>query len=214
MRPPTGRPGVAAGALGIALVIALGGCTSGGAGDSGAPASPGGTTAADALPTGRASAGRPDPPATSRAVESTPNRHTGPVTEKAGVCPYISTQRVADIEGNRVGRSTVVTTPEPGCRFYFMYGDRHLTASISIARLPSATAAFNRVARTRGSAVFSTPGIGSAAVLYRTRFYPPDGDRDWACRFAKGTLVVTVHTDQVEPSANARNLARAVVDRI
>ena len=50
-------------------------------------------------------------------------------------------------------------------------------------------------------------------MLYRTRFYKPDGDRDWACIFAKGKTVVTVHTDAAMSSVDARNVAVAIVGK-
>ncbi|MDR1999262.1 MAG: hypothetical protein LBQ06_04890, partial [Frankiaceae bacterium] len=46
---------------------------------------------------------------------------TLPATETDGTCPYIASQDAADMEGNRVGRTTVLSTTPPGCRFYFAY---------------------------------------------------------------------------------------------
>lgn len=136
------------------------------------------------------------------------------VREKPGPCPYLSNQREADLEGTRVGRSTVLTSTPVGCRFYDAYDETQPTMELTIHRYATATAAFNRVARTGGSSAFGTPGIGAGAVLYRMSFDPADGDRDWACAFAKGTLVVVIKTGQAKSSADARNVARAVVDRI
>ena len=51
------------------------------------------------------------------------------------------------------------------------------------------------------------PGVD--AVLYRTRFFAPDGPRDWACAFAAGTVLVVVHTDRNDTSFSALQLAKA-----
>lgn len=177
--------------------------------------------------TGRSTApalagGAGEAPTPSRSVARSPRpsptrTRSGPavrVREKPGPCPYLSDQRAADLEGTRVGRSTVLTSTPVGCRFYYAYDETEPTMELTIAKYASATAAFNRVARTGGSSAFGTPGIGAGAVLYRTRFRSADGDRDWACSFAKGSLVVTVRTGQTKSSTDARNVARAVVDRI
>ena len=50
-------------------------------------------------------------------------------------------------------------------------------------------------------------------MLYRTRFYPPDGTQDWSCIFAKGKVVVTIHTDELHSSIDARNVAAAITGK-
>jgi hypothetical protein len=52
------------------------------------------------------------------------------------------------------------------------------------------------------------PGVD--AVLYRTKFFGPDGKRDWACVFAAGRTMVIVHTQRDDTALNALLLARAV----
>ena len=143
----------------------------------------------------------------------TGSRKPGKVREVTKACPYISNRAEQLAEGKKVGRSTVVSTSPVGCRFYLAYPDYHAVAQISVARYPSALLAFNTVARTGGSTAESTPGIGDGAVLYRTHFYRPDGDRDWACIFATGNTVVTVHTDAAMSSVDARNVAAAIVGK-
>ena len=135
------------------------------------------------------------------------------VREITKACPYISNDAEQLAEGKKVGRSTVLTTSPVGCRFYLAYPDYHAVAQISVGTFSSELGAFNTVARTGGSTAESTPGIGDGAVLYRTYFYPPDGSRDWACVFAKGKTVVTVHTDAAMSSVDARNVAAAIVGK-
>ena len=55
---------------------------------------------------------------------------------------------------------------------------------------------------------------GVDAVLYRTKFFGPDGRRDWACVFAKGRVMVVVHTQRSDTSLNALLLAKAIAKRI
>jgi hypothetical protein len=51
-------------------------------------------------------------------------------------------------------------------------------------------------------------------VLYQTDFYAPDKGQDWACAFAKGTVMVVINTSQKSPSLNARLVAQAVAPKI
>ena len=47
---------------------------------------------------------------------------------------------------------------------------------------------------------------GVDGILFQTKFFGPDGAADWACAFAKGTLLVIVHTQQnasFKPEAGA-----------
>jgi hypothetical protein len=64
----------------------------------------------------------------------------------------------------------------------------------------------------QGSQPIGIPSLapGTEGILYRTSFYPPDGDRDWACIFRKGDAVVTVNTDQNDTSFSAKQIAIAV----
>ena len=57
------------------------------------------------------------------------------------------------------------------------------------------------------------PGVDG--VLYRTKFFGPDGGRDWACVFAAGRTMVIVHTQRNDPAAlTALLVARAVARTI
>ena len=147
----------------------------------------------------------------------------GKLREVNQACPYLSNQKEAVAEGKAVGRSTVLTTaaksakPTPGmlvgCRFYLAYPDYHVVTEITVRTYATGLAAFNTVAHTGGSTAQSTPGIGDGAVLYRTGFYRPDGNQDWSCVFAKGTKVITIHTDELHSSVDARNVAAAIVGK-
>ena len=57
--------------------------------------------------------------------------------EQVGACPYIRSlltdgpQSVANLEGDRVGRTTILITTNPvGCRFYFAYAPYQAIADI------------------------------------------------------------------------------------
>lgn len=133
-------------------------------------------------------------------------------------CPYILSSQdqgphsMADLEGDRVYRTTVITTTNPvGCRFYFWAPPFEATADILPQRFATATQAHNAMVLTAlaGSQATSEPNIvpGVDAVLYRTKFFGPDGATDWACAFAKGPVLVIVHTQQNDVSLNALNIA-------
>jgi hypothetical protein len=155
------------------------------------------------------------PPATSAKPrpkpKPTPQR---PVREIDGTCPYIATQDLADKVGSRVGRTTILTSTPRGCRFYLSFGDFHAVAQITVKTYPDALTAHNAMVRTaeKGSQPIGIPSLapGTEGILYRTSFYPPDGDQDWACIFRKGHTVVTVKTDQNDTSFNAKQIAVAV----
>ncbi len=57
------------------------------------------------------------------------------------------------------------------------------------------------------------PGVD--AVLYKTQFFGPDSAKggDWACAFAKGNVMVVVHTQQTNVSFNARSIATMVAPK-
>ena len=138
--------------------------------------------------------------------------------EREATCPYISTQNAAETEGNRIYRTTIITSTRPvGCRFYFWCCDFHATMDIVPRTFPTALAAYNAMVRT-GKAGSNAIGVkalvpGVSAVLYQTKFYGPDGATDWACTFAKGTRMVTVHTNQNDVSFNAKQLAMLIAPR-
>jgi hypothetical protein len=146
-------------------------------------------------------------------------------------CPYISAgldseptsgPNVADLEGDRVGRVTVLPGHRPvGCRFYFAYSygnTRHeAVADILPRTFATTTQARNALVLTAraGTEPLSEPEFvpGADGIAYRTRFFGPDGARDWAFAFAKGRVLVVVHTQQTNTSRNAVNLGRAVVGK-
>jgi hypothetical protein len=47
-------------------------------------------------------------------------------------------------------------------------------------------------------------------VRCRTKFFGPDGNRDWAFVFAKGTVMVVVHTRRKDSSASAFYIGHAI----
>jgi hypothetical protein len=142
--------------------------------------------------------------------------------EKA--CPYIlSTQdqgpvSMADLEGDRVYRTTVLTTMKPvGCRFYFYAPPYEAIAEITTRTFPTASQAHDAIVLTSrtGTAAEGKPGIvsGVDAVVYRTKFFGEDGARDWACVFAKGKVMVTVRTQRYDTSLNAVLIAQAIAPK-
>jgi hypothetical protein len=153
------------------------------------------------------------PPATSAKPKPTPTPHR-PVREIDGTCPYMATQDLADKVGSRVGRTTVLTSTPRGCRFYLPFGDFHAVAQITAKTYTDPLTAHNAMVRSaeKGSQPSGIPFLapGTEGILYRTSFYPPDGDRDWACIFRKDRTVVTVKTDQNDTSFNAKQIAIAV----
>jgi hypothetical protein len=149
--------------------------------------------------------------------------HAGEVEKK---CPYIKSTHiedpvgsVADIEGDRVGRTVVLpgTNPE-GCRFYFAYGPYQAVADIQVYRYADHTLANNTMVATAkaGLRAQGIPNLipGVPGVVFQTKFNKNDGNKDWACAFAKGSLVVIVHTQQNDTSFNAMELAKTVAPKI
>jgi hypothetical protein len=143
--------------------------------------------------------------------------------EKA--CPYIVSSHdqgensLADLEGDRVYRTTVLTTMNPvGCRFYFWAGPFEAIAEIATQRFGSAQDAHDAmilISKT-GKQVQGYPDLlpGIDAVSYRTKFFGPDGSDDWACVFAKGKIVVTVRTQRNDNnSLSARLIAKQIAPK-
>jgi hypothetical protein len=139
-------------------------------------------------------------------------------------CPYIRSSQdqgsnsMADLEGDRVYRTTVLTGMKPvGCRFYFWSGPYEAIAEIATRTFPTARAAHDAMVLTgqAGTEVAGKPDIlpGVDAVLYRTKFFGPDGARDWACVFAKGRVMVTVRTQRTDTSLNALLIAQAIAPK-
>jgi hypothetical protein len=136
-------------------------------------------------------------------------------------CPYIrSTQdqgpnSMADLEGDRVYRTTVLTTMKPvGCRFYFYAPQYEAIAEITTRTFATSRGAHDAIVLTSQTGTDAegkknvVPGVD--AVLYRTKFYGPDGARDWACAFAKGKVMVIVRTQRKDQSLNALLIAQAI----
>lgn len=214
--PDTGRARWAA-AL-VAAGVLLAGCTSGGP-----PATPDTTHTATQVIT-QAPTFVPRAPRTVRPQPPGSRLAAGEVERR---CPYIASTpeenakvNVADIEGDHVYRTTLLTKLKPvGCRFYFYAPPYEAIADIVPRRFATALDAHNAMVLTAtrtGTQATGKPSIvkGVDAVLYRTKFFGPDGAHDWACVFAKGNLMVIVHTQRRDTSLNALLLATAVAARI
>lgn len=170
-------------------------------------------------------------PAPATSVPALGGRTTPPHGERFARCPYLkagldseptSGPNVADLEGDRVGRVTVLSGYRPeGCRFYFSYSygnTRHeAIADIQPQTFATAVEAHNALVLTAraGTDAISEPSFvpGVDGIAYRTRFFGPDGARDWAFAFAKGTILVVVHTQQTDVSRNAVYLGKAIVGK-
>jgi hypothetical protein len=143
-----------------------------------------------------------------------------PAGEVEGTCPYIANQDFADLEGDRVYRTSTITTLKPvGCRFYFWAGPFEAIGDIMPTTRATSTEAYNAMVAT-GAAGTGTIGVkdlvpGVDAVLYKTDYFGPDNAKggDWACAFAKGNVMVIVHTQQTNVSYNARAIAAAIAPK-
>ena len=162
----------------------------------------------------------------------TPNLHLPPgaalpLGEKERRCPYIRTGlnqdaggavNMADLEGDRIYRTTVLTAYRPvGCRFYFYAGPYEAVADIRPFTLADPTAAYNAMvltARTGRNQIAERNFVrGVTGISFQTRYFGPDGRNDWAFAFAKGRAMVAIYTQQAKTAQNAVNIARAVVGR-
>jgi hypothetical protein len=211
MKAPAGL-GVGRLAVAVLLLVSLTGCQHSGTDASSSAASVRPTRpqpASSSRPTGLGGAGGEQTGVTPRPTSSA----SGNAKEVPGTCPYISARDFADREGDRVGRVTLLPTQPVGCRFYFEYDPNTVVGEIGVARLPTATEAYNAmVASAHGHPeVQSDRAIGDGAVAFQT---PLQGTRAWQCVFAKGTSVVTVRTRQPYPALNAFLLARAIAPKI
>ncbi len=160
------------------------------------------------------------PPATAVAPLGRSNAPMPP-GETEGTCPYISNGDLADAEGDHVYRTALLTTTKPdGCRFYFYSSPFQAIADIVPTTFASPTDAHDAMvataeAGTSGTPPVSVPGLitGVDAILYRTAFNPTDGNDDWACVFAAGSVMVVVHTQQTNVSYNARAIATLIAPK-
>jgi hypothetical protein len=201
--------------------LALAGCTSGGNPGPTAPASTHTLTQTSTRTAPVVVTFKPPAPATVRPL---PPGATVPRGEKDKRCPYIKTGlnqddntgvNLADIEGDRVYRTTVLTGYKPvGCRFYFIGPPYEATADIRPYTFPTATEAYNAmvlVARTGTNPIPEREFVkGATGVAYRTKFFGRDGARDWAFVFAKGKHMVIIHTQRKDTSRNALYLGQAI----
>jgi hypothetical protein len=204
-------------------VVALAACTS-------SPDKPSGSrppkrtitiTQTDTRPATPVATFTPPAPATVRALPPGRDPAKG---EKDKACPYIRSGlnedsgggvNIADLEGDRVYRTTVLTNYKPvGCRFYFYSGPFEAVADIRPTTFKTPTEAFNAMVRTAQTGYDPIPERdfvkGATGVCYRTKFFGPDGNRDWAFVFAKGKVMVVVHTQRKDTSRNAFYIGKAI----
>jgi hypothetical protein len=147
--------------------------------------------------------------------------------ERERPCPYIRTGlnqdsgggvNMADLEGDRIYRTAVLTKYRPlGCRFYFYAPPYEAVADIRPFTLPTATDAYNAMVLTarkgRNQIAESNFAQDVPGVSFQTRYFGPDGRRDWAFVFAKGRHLVVIYTQRSDTSRNAVYIARAIVGR-
>ncbi len=161
----------------------------------------------------RTTAPKPFVPKAFTTLPASPDQ-TARTGEKAADCPYVATRKAWDLEGNRMGLTTTFGASPVGCRFYFLYADHHVVLEIAPTRFTSNVLAHNAMVLTaeKGTeAAIPRSAGGLDAVVFRTKFYGPDGASDWACAFTKGTTMVVIRTDQTNTSEDAVNVAKAIV---
>lgn len=207
-----------AAAVGAAAVL-LAACT----GASGGEPTPSDTTITSVVTQTRTVAPTYVPPP-ARTVPPLAGDLKPPQGEKVGACPYIASTpadnpqtNIADLDGSHVYRTTVVTTLHPiGCRFYF-WGPFYAIVDIVPRTFATAAEAHNAMVltaeKTGSQAQARTILPGLDGVVFRTKFYGPDGDQDWACAFAKGKVMVVVHTDRKDLAFNAVGIAKAIAGK-
>lgn len=202
----------------------VGACTSGGGEEPTPSTSTIITTITRPRPTPAKSSAFTPPPARSVTPLSPNSDPAAGEVEKA--CPYVASTpdenpdvNVADMEGDHVYRTTVLTGLKPvGCRFYFYAPPFEAIADIQPQTFPTARDAYNAMVRTgqAGQNYSGRPHIipGVDAIVYQTQFFGDDGDQDWACVFAKGNVMVVVHTQQTNVSYNALQIATAIAPKL
>jgi hypothetical protein len=147
--------------------------------------------------------------------------------EKDGRCPYIRTGlnegsdggvNMADLEGDRIYRTTVLTDLRPvGCRFYFYAPPYEAVAEIRPTTFAAARDAYNAMiltaeaGRSQITAKDFVPGV--TGISFQTKFFGPDGRKDWDFVFAKGKVLVGVYTQRSDTSRNALYIARAIAGK-
>jgi hypothetical protein len=147
--------------------------------------------------------------------------------EKDQSCPYIRTGldvdagggvNLADLEGDRVYRNTILTRYHPiGCRFYFYAPPYPAEAEIQPHTFATETEAFNAMIRTAhtGRNLITEKNFvhGLTGICFQTKFFAEDGNRDWAFVFAKGKKMVVVYAFQTNTSRNALYIAKAIAKK-
>jgi hypothetical protein len=163
----------------------------------------------------------PEPAATVRPLAPGAKVRAG---EKQRRCPYIRSGlnedagggvNLADLEGDRVYRTTVLTRYHPvGCRFYFYAPPYEAVADIRPFTFPTPTEAYNAMVLTARAGRNPIPQRnfidGLTGISFQTRYFGPDGRHDWAFVFAKGKVMVAVYTQRSDTSRNAVYIARAI----
>ena len=143
----------------------------------------------------------------------TPKLTAGHGVEIDKPCPYASTGDFRDAEGDRTVRSVQLAGNPVGCRYYFEYDPSVIIGEIRIQTFPTTTAAYNAmvVAANGHPEAYGDPTIGAGAVLLKL---PLQGNDTWACVFAKGKVVVTAHTRQLEVAQDAKNVALLIAPTV
>jgi hypothetical protein len=205
----------------LAACLALAACTSSTSHNPPAPTS-GGTRTIVHTTTPTVTNFKPPAPASVHPLTG----DAAPKGEKFARCPYIrsglnaddgSGVNMAKLEGDRVSRSTLLTRYKPvGCRFYFAYGTQAIS-DIRPYTFATTTQAFNAMvlmSRTGHDAITERDFVkGLTGISFRTKYFGPDGDRDWAFAFAKGKRMIVVYTQQNDTSRNALYIAQAIAPK-
>jgi hypothetical protein len=201
-------------ALVLAPTVALTGCTSGSG-----PAGP--------TPTITSTQTLTRPPS----VIPTAPIVAGPTTSTRATCPYLSLADAANLLGQRIDHSVVLTSAKKtvGCQFFDVTGEfagptaenlpppTQASIEIRTAVYPSADSVHNALARLAGAGaqpeqVTVTPNL--VGELFQTNFYAADHGQDWACAFIKGTTLVTVLTANNVNQLSTQQIANTVGPRI
>jgi hypothetical protein len=211
------------GGLMVALTVALSGCTSAGSRTHTITSTVDTTVTRTATHTSTPPTAFTPKPATT--VTPLPPGQAPGRGEVERACPYILSSQeqgpssMADLEGDRVYRTTVLTGLKPvGCRFYFWSGPYEAIAEIAPQTFATAQQAHDAMVLTARAGTQATgypnllPGID--AISYRTKFFGADCARDWACAFAKGNVLVIVRTQRTDTSLNGRLIAKAIAPKI
>ena len=205
----------------VAAVLLVAGCSSSG---SPAPSTTTQTVVSTRTATATPPTFKPEPVATVRPLVPGAKPRPG---EHEKHCPYLRTGldqdagggvNLADLEGDRIYRTTVLTKYHPvGCRFYFYAPPYEAVADIRPQTFATAKDAHDamiltaRTGRTLITAKNFVPGL--VGISFQTRYFGPDKRRDWAFVFAKGKVMVAVYTQRSDTSRNALYIAQAIAKK-